>query len=367
MTNQSTARGTGRFLRNSLAAAIGVLTLAVAGGPATAADSKYKLEQVRLCDTSACYVAWNVVDSDHDGVADADELMAGTNPFDPLSHPSLPVFVELAEKYALPSYQAGLGAFFVFPPELQAAIEKSNSVTGLLSAFPLTANQPDGLARLGISADLLKEHGIDANTQGLTIGLELGGKDKGPDIKLGGMDMSLVSAGDDDPVPLPTLPHGGIVKDETIDGDRFITYEDGYLRAEFSDGSFMEKDKDGKTIYDGTIMKYVNPDADTGSAGPTPEQEKNFRRLRGAAIRTVEGWSAPKLDGAKPDDPRRTQILVNPDYLGEAALVFDLNAVTTAQPETRPDLPSPGVPAGSGPKPADCNVGGTGTVLSCAQ
>lgn len=367
MNNNSAARDIGGFLRNTLAVAMGALTLAAASGPVVADDSKYKLEQVRLCDTSACYVAWNVVDSDHDGVADADELMAGTNPFDPQSRPALPLLVELAEKYALPSFEAGLATFFVFPPELQAAIEKSTNVKGLLSAFPLAVDQPDGLARFGISADLLKEHGIDANTQGLTIGLELGGKDKGPDIKVGGMDMSLVSAGDDDPVPLPTLPHGGIVKDETIDGDRFITYADGYLRGEFSDGSFIEKDKDGKTIYDGTIMKYVNPDADTGSTAPTPEQEKNLLRLRGAAIRTVEGWSAPKLDGAKPDDPRRTLILVDPDYLGDAALVFDLNAVTTAQPETRPDLPSPGVPAGSGPKPADCTGGGTGTVLSCAQ
>ncbi len=353
MTNQSTVRGTGRFLRNSLAAAIGVLTLAVAGGPAAAADDPgYKLRQARLCDTSGCYVAWRVVDSDQDGVADADEVMAGTNPFDPLSRPTLSRIVELMEKNLVSSFEAGLGAFFVFPPELQAAIEKSKGVTGLFAAFPLTAGQPDGLTRLGISSELLKEHGIDANKQGLTIGMDVGAKGKGPEKKVGGIDMSLISAGeDDDLAPITPLPHGGIVKDETIDGDRFITYADGYLRGEFSDGSFIEKDKNGTTIYAGTIMKYTNPDADTGSTVPTPEQEKNVLRLRGAVIRTIDGWSVPSSEGAPPEDPKQTIIFVDPRNMEDQVVVFDPPSVTKAQPETRPDLPSPGMPAGAIWKP----------------
>ncbi len=274
-----------------------------------------------------------------------------------LSRPSLPLIVELAEKNAVSSFEAGLGVFFVFPPDLQAAIEKSTNVKGLLSAFPLTLDQPDGLARLGISAELLKEHGIDANNQGLTIGLELGSKDKGPTKKVGGVDLSLISADDDDLVPLPYLPHGGIKKDEVLDGDRFITYNDGYCRAEWSNGNFTEMDKHGKIIYSGTILKYVNPDADTVSTALTPEQEKNFIRLRGAAIRTVEGWSVPSIHGVAPSDPRKTVILVDPDYIDDAALVFDPNNVTTAQPETRPDLPQPGVPAGATPKTGGCTVG----------
>jgi hypothetical protein len=38
-------------------------------------------------------------------------------------------------------------------------------------------------------------------------------------------------------------------------------------------------------------------------------------------------------------------------------LVFDPNNVTKAQPETRPDLPQPGVPAGTDPKAGGCTVG----------
>ena len=350
MTNQSTVRGTGRFLRNSLAAAIGVLTLAVAGGPAAAADDPgYKLRQARLCDTSGCYLAWRVVDSDQDGVADADEVMAGTNPFDPLSRPTLSRIVELMEKNLVSSFEAGLGAFFVFPPELQVAIEKSKGVSGLFAAFPLTAGQPDGLARLGISAELLEQHGIDANKQGLTIGLEVGAKGKGPEKKVGGIDMSLISAGegDDDLAPLSHDVHGYKVKDETLDGDRFITYEDGCVRAEWADGSVTVMDKNGYVVGRG----YINPDADTGSTVPTPEQEKNVLRLRGAVIRTLDGWSVPGSEGAPPKDPKQTIILVDPRNTEDQAVVFDPPAVTKAQPETRPDLPNPGIPAGAIWKP----------------
>jgi hypothetical protein len=350
MIKNSAVRGIGGFLRKSMAVAIGAATLAVAGGPAVAADdSGYKLRQARLCDTSGCYLAWNVVDSDHDGVSDADELMAHTDPFDPLSRPPLSRIAELAEKNLLSSFEAGLGAFFVFPPELQAAIEKSKGVTGLFAAFPLTAGQPDGLARLGISAELLKEHGIDANKQGLTIGLDVGAKGKGPEKKVGGIDMSLISAGegDDDLAPLSHDVHGYKVKDETLDGDRFITYEDGCVRAEWADGSVTEMDKNGYVIGRG----YINPDADTGSTVPTPEQEKNVLRLRGAVIRTINGWFAPSSEGAPPEDPKQTIILVDPRNTEDTAVVFDPPSVTKAQPETRPDLPSPGMPASGMGKP----------------
>jgi len=330
----------------------------VASAPAAAAvDPDYTLRQVRLCDSTGCYLAWNVVDSDKDGVADADEIMAFTDPFDPQSLPTLPLIVELAEKNALSSFEAGLGTFVVFPPELRAPSKNGEGLLEQLAAFPLKINRPEGLGRLGISAELLREHGLDLNTQGLTIGLELGSKDKGPEKRVGGIALSLISAEKDDHQPLPYLPHGGTKKDETIDGDRFITYEDGYTRAEWSDGSFTEKDKNGKTIYDGTIMKHVNPDADTVSTAPTPEQEKSFLRLRGAVMRTVEDWSAPKIDGEKLGDPRQTIIHVDPDYIDDIALVFAPSKVTEAQPETRPDLPNPGVPAGAAPKTGGCTVG----------
>jgi len=371
MNNTSALRGIGGFLRNSLAVAIGALALTVASAPAAAADdSDYKLRPVRLCDSTGCYLAWDVVDSDEDGVADADEIMAFTDPFDPQIRPTLTLIVELAEKNILSSFEAGLGAFFVFPPELRAPSKNGEGLLEQLAAFPLKIDRAEGLGRLGVSAELLSEHGLDLNTQGLTIGLEMGSKDKGPEKRVGGIALSLISAEKDDDLqpipprpktlvlePQPGEPHEGVKVDEPLKGGGYkITYHDGYTREVHGD-KFIEKDKNGTTIYDGTIMKYVNPDADTGSTVPTPEQEENLLRLRGAAIRTIEGWSAPKLDIEKLRDPLETIILVNPDYINDIALVFNPNRVTKAQPETHPDLPNPGVPAGAAPKTGGCTLG----------
>ena len=115
--------------------------------------------------------------------------------------------------------------------------------------------------------------------------------------------------------------------------------------------------KGSAVIPSGSKGGYINPNADTGSSVPTPEQEENLLRLRGAAIRTIEGWSAPKLDIEKLRDPLETIILVNPDYINDIALVFNPNRVTKAQPETHPDLPNPGVPAGAAPKTGGCTLG----------
>lgn len=340
------------FVRKGLATALGALTLAVAAVPAIAEAADHKLRSVRTCDTSGCYLAWSVVDSDKDGVSDADEMLAGTDPYDASSRPPLPVLVELAEKGLLSSFEAGLGAFFVFPPELQSAIEKSKGVSGLFAAFPLIEGQPDGLARLGISSELLKEHGIDASRQGLTIGLDVGAKGKGPEKKVGGINMSLISAGegDDDLAPLQHETHGYVVKDETLDGDHFITYEDGCVRAEWADGSVTVMDKNGYVIARG----YINSEADTGSAVPTPEQEKNGLRLRGAVIRTIEGWSAPSADGTPPEDPHQPIVIVDPRNPEDMAVVFEPPVVTKQGPETRPDLPQPGMPAPKGTKLGGC-------------
>ena len=71
-------------------------------------DGDGLLKVVRMCDLSGCYIAWRVVDSDGDGVSDADELVAGSNPHDAASVPSLKLVATLAGKSTLPSFkQAG--------------------------------------------------------------------------------------------------------------------------------------------------------------------------------------------------------------------------------------------------------------------
>jgi hypothetical protein len=304
------------------------------------------LRNARICDPTGCYFAWRVVDSDGDGVSDADELMAGTDPYDPKSRPSLVVVAELGGKQQLPSFEAGLGAFTIFPAELLAMVEESKNDP--LAAFPLAGERADTLSRLGISAELLKQHNIDLTNQGFTVGPITKSSDSGMfEPRIGGVELRLISA--DDPAPLD--PNVGNHGDETYndvdaDGNRTIGYEDGATRIEWSNGDITVLDKDGNVV--GTA--YVNPDADPVSDAPTPEQEAAFKRLRGAATLTLENWSAPDNGTEPSDDPRATIILVDPEYAYETAMISDAPRVSGAQPEVRDDLPNPGVAAGD-PEP----------------
>ena len=292
----------------------------------------------RICDPSGCYVAWRVVDSDHDGVSDADELMAGTNPYDPRSRPRLEVVAELAGKEQLPSFQAGRGAFVVFPVEIQAMIQKTKSdPLGELdtAAFPLTEKRADSLTRLGISQDLLSEHGIDVKRDGLTVGpLARPSQDGGFEPRVGGVEARLIS--DDDHCCKPLI---------APDPERDLVYvDDNVMVFKYSDGGFLFEYADDSGDYispDGKMFNwYVNPDADPSADVPTPEQEKAFFRLRGATILTVENWSAPDVDW-KPSDRNASIILVDAEHAFDTAVLFATPRVTGAQPEVDPNLPNP--------------------------
>lgn len=314
-------------------------------------EKEVTLRNARICDTSGCYFAWNVVDSDSDGVSDADELMAGTNPYDPLSRPSLVVVAELGGKQQLPSFEAGLGAFIVFPAELQAMVQESKNDP--LAAFPLTGEREDTLSRLGISTELLKQHNIDMTRDGFTVGPLSKTTDSGvPERRVGGVELRLISEDKDEHCCYPLLPiEPNAPKTDAGNGGTRTDYSDGSHVVDFPDGSGWYVDKDGEIIVDW----YVNPDADPGADAPTPEQEAAFVRLRGATILTLENWSAPALSGVEPRDPRTTIILVDPEYAYETAIVFDVPTLTDAQPEVRPDLPNPGVPADPKNIPANPN------------
>jgi len=311
-----------------------------------------------ICDPSGCYLAWNVIDSDEDGVCDADELMAGTNPHDPLSLPQLIIVAELGGKRLLPSFEAGRGAFFIYPVELQekiqaskndplspiyTALEKANSLT---VAFPLGMERADTLSRLGISTELLKQHNIDVNTDGFTLGFDMGTNNDTYEPMIGGMRLSWYS--DDDWQELTPLYPNSMLPAERIvfDKDKTITELKGdFTMTEYKkDRSGEIKDSDGKVL----VKWYVDPNADSGQSLPTLEKEKAILRARGAAIHTLENWHAPGPGDIIPTDEYPTLILVDPDYLDVTAIVLDAPRVTTAQPEVRPDLPNPGEPANPG-------------------
>jgi hypothetical protein len=151
-----------------------------------------------LCDPSGCYITWRVVDSDRDGVSDADEIMAGTDPHDPLSRPGLSVIVEVGQRRELPSFEAGLGVFVLFPPEIVEIMAEAHP--DLLAAFDMSSRK-DAISRLGINAEQMAAAGVDVDRTGMTIGLDRpasGGVSGLPGRRVSGMDMRLISAGGND-------------------------------------------------------------------------------------------------------------------------------------------------------------------------
>lgn len=317
-----------------------------------------KLRNTRLCDLSGCYVAWNVVDSDGDGVCDADEVMAGTNPFDPLSKPSLQVVAELSGKSQLPSFEAGRGAFAVFPAQMQAQLQEYYKGKGAIDqafAFPLGEARGDSLSRAGIKVDQLKDYGLDPERDGFTIGLDHPTDSGLPARRIGGIDVSLVSAGKVD--HLEPLPPSGVPEGKDLgNGDKVWIYPNGDKIFVFKDGGLIHTDAENNPTH--VCPPMVDPDADSGATEPTVEQKQAWERLRSATDHIVEGWTTPELSGDLPKDKKPLVILTDPEYAGLAAvMVLTPPLLTSAQPEMRPDLPHPDLPAGSTPVKDLCTVG----------
>lgn len=327
------------------------------------------LAVARLCDPTGCYMAWRVVDSDGDGVCDADELVAGTDPHDPLSKPSLRVVAELGGKSTLPSFEAGLGVFAVYPEQMQAMLQSyykghGKDVLEQLTAFPLHHARGDALSRAGISARLLADNGIDPDRDGFTIGLDRPTASNLPGRRVGGIEMRLVSADgadggtkpksdDDELVPLPKLPPEKKELDELVPLSKIPPAAPKPKKAKGGD----------------FVMEpwYVNPDADTGATEPTAEQMKALERLRGATIRTIENAGLPDLGDTKviaAAATRRTLIMLVDPLIADAPSMALEPRFGTAQPETvRDDLPLPGLPAGGvvNGGGTDCREGCVGT------
>ncbi|MBO4208206.1 thrombospondin type 3 repeat-containing protein [Micromonospora echinofusca] len=456
---------TTRPLHRALALVAGTLLATVVGAaaPANAEEpTDLRFGDLRICDPTACYTAWRVIDSDQDGASDADELAAGSDPHDPASRPLLKHIAELTMARQLPSFEAGRGAFVVLPAEILEIRAKAGIEP--VGAFPLPA-RGDMLTRMGISLDLLKEYGLSPDRDGFTIGLDtLGTKDGPPGVRVAGIDVGLISAGFDNPTRhvagggvkshRPAWFGGGWVTDYN-DGSRDVTYqdsEDGTVTIEHtnpdgSEGNTRTIQQDGEAgsesrtketvtdpqgnlvsstlttvqrLSDGAVNKmsvtkefirddngkvtgtritttvsYISADGEYGSSAQTvescdadganctttsseysdsddPKEEEyvdpevgnptivtqeavdGVLRTRGAAINVIQGWTAPGLEG-EPRDPQNPAavILVDPELADHYLLVEPIR-ITKAQPEVRPDLPSPIEPAGP-PAGGGCN------------
>lgn len=297
-----------------------------------------ELRRVRLCDVSACYYAWNVVDSDEDGVSDADEVVAGTDPRDPASRPSLPLIVEMIGAQLLPTFEFGVGKMVVRPAELHEALEKHGGTMpeSPLAAFPL-GERKDATTRLGLDPKQMADFGISIESDGFTLVRGFNKETNLPERRVGGVAISHISAGDDDGGA--TAPEPKVVHSETFkNGDMFIKLDTGDEVLIKKDGGYERTGPDG---YPKKGAGYVNPDADTGSGEPTEEQIKAWERVRGATQRTVFGWRPIEVDPENIPDRKGTIILIDPEYQEFEGSVSDPPQIDRAQPETRPDLPNP--------------------------
>ncbi|MGN6152186.1 MAG: thrombospondin type 3 repeat-containing protein [Lysobacteraceae bacterium] len=324
-------------LSAALSAAIALTALA-----GTARGKDDTLRHVRLCDASYCYYAWNVVDSDGDGVCDADERVAGTDPHDPKSRPSPEIIATLVGKQMLPSFEFGLGKVILYPEKLQETIEAG--AKDPLATFPV-GERKDAMTRLGLSAELRAEHGIQVG-EGFTLAQEFDPKGGAPYRRVGGIDVRLISDEDDDAgwEPLTSSPEVMEIYNYE-DGSTGYKLTNGDWLYDGADGHGLRQDKDGKIID----QWYVNPDADTGAGGPpTDEQLKAWERAHGATVLTVQGHEPPTFDPDGLQKPRDLIVLIDPEYGNYSGMIQDAPRVTTAQPETRPDLPNPQVPTECG-------------------
>jgi hypothetical protein len=292
-----------------------------------------ELRHIRICDLSACYYAWNVVDSDGDGYNDADEIVAGSDPYDPESRPGLSLIVDLIGAQMLPTFEFGVGKIIVNPAELQAELEAHGGGTeSPLAAFPL-GERKDAFTRLGLDTELLAEHGYDAEFDGLTL-VRQNNADSGlPERRVGGVQIGLISAGGDGDLDLPAV----VEIHNYDDGATGYTLDNGDFIYVGADGHGLRQDKDGNILDDW----YVNPDADTGSGEPTEEDIKAWERIRNATVRTVAGWSSIEADPATLRDPNKTIILIDPEYADMKADISNPPQIDTAQPELHPGLPNP--------------------------
>ncbi|MBV1856699.1 thrombospondin type 3 repeat-containing protein [Catellatospora tritici] len=200
----------------------GVLAMGGAVRAQAAEEPRPKYQTLRLCDPTGCYVAWTVVDSDNDGVCDADEIQAGTDPADPRSRPGLDLIAELLLDRKLPSFEYGLASLIAFPAEIMELREKLG--VDPLGAFPLH-KRGDALTRLGISGELMAKMGISPDS-GFSLGLDHptpGASTFEP--RIAGIGQSLLSAGDKN----DHAARGGVIGSSTDPktGDRTTYFNDG--------------------------------------------------------------------------------------------------------------------------------------------
>jgi hypothetical protein len=228
------SRSDARFRAALTALTCGALLLTLRAPAARADDGRHGSDRsdLRVCDLSACYLALQVVDSDGDGTADADEITLGSDPLDPASRPLLRNVLDATLDGKLPTYELGYGTWAVFPSEFVAGLEKkwyAGAGSGLPSEVFGIPTRRDSFALAGIDDGLLKSAGLDMPwVTGLSFGLfDSDGSGKNMKIDLGRFDPSWYGNFDDS-TGIWAAAHGGQEGKTVEDGETTVRgYIDG--------------------------------------------------------------------------------------------------------------------------------------------
>jgi hypothetical protein len=186
-----------------------VAGLAIAGSitaPAHADDGGQPVLHPMLCASDGVCLAYTALlaDSDHDGVADIDEEVAGTSIDDWWSAPKVDELTAVIGKGALPSFELGFSEVIVLPetfPDGTPLIEDATSAV---------AGRTSALARMGVGEKLLSQYGLDlasgvvldqaAGAVGMHLdkdGRPVRDGDKPVERRVGGIAIGLISDGAD--------------------------------------------------------------------------------------------------------------------------------------------------------------------------
>jgi Bacterial TSP3 repeat len=295
------------------------------------------------CKSSVCLVLKVPgVDSDHDGISDDDEIAAGTNPNDAASHPPILKLFESAAYGKLRSFNKGHSEILILPTK-----DPEGNAIGNKSFIP----QRDSIFKsFGLGKDLLSKAGLNPeNGLRMKINSESarmrGEKSNGsghPPIKIGGLDVGLISGGYNGNTTLFAVgPNSG----KNAAGEAKTTFKDGEFITllKYKDGASDKQVLDTATGEVKQTSKDANGNVIGVAAAVVTDKEVGS---------TTESYTVTTSTGTTNGTSTTTT--------GTSGVQLTLPTVnsTTPNPKLPPpppkkDDPKPAEPKKDDPKPAE--------------
>jgi DNA-directed RNA polymerase subunit H (RpoH/RPB5) len=232
---------------------LGALALALLpGAPATAGGSGDPIHCDRGIRLKYLGSLLALEDSDGDGFTDADERAAGSDPKDPNSRPLMLDVLDLVFHSGLPSFEERFSEVVILPEALPdgRTVDGAADLASLSEALGrLAPSRKEGLSRLGISTDLMKEMGAGgSDVLSIVAGARTSKGQPAFEGRIGGINASWISAG----------PSGTIVTEmKPDDGKRTFSVVWSEPNGKGGTDSYtmtVEKMADGELVPSGQVI-----------------------------------------------------------------------------------------------------------------